>query len=678
MNTKVLLCSTALVLGALQMGCSSSFRAASRGPASEGRVHEVPPGLDGPDLANFEHLSEGADIYPYEWMRALKSVSFPDKEGQASEAFLSDLDDKFGILQSPNLRNEQGKTFLMPYVGLTASWSSHPPQKSDAFVEDESEIVRKVGNVKSIKMVGTNCALCHSGALSYRGTNFKIDGSPSITNVRGYFIDLAKSTIALLAKQDRMEDFLRRLNVPQPEARAKELNKYFDRRLAETTHGIFNAGALSAKITLLMAAKLNMKGRMFHAKEAISDTLLKLLKITYGFNEGDNLGELPARMKFLGTLMVGTDPHTDETESGFGRTDAFGRIGNLVLRGDDPISYTAPVSLPWIWGLKYMAMLHYNGNSNSVIMRNVGQSLGLGAIILSKDLDSTSNVYNLDRMEHLVHKIKFPEWEKVFAGVPELKIKNELATAGKRIYEDSCQRCHESNRFVGPSLVLREYNIFPLDKVGTDQNSARNAVQAVGTIEFEKSIFEGVGGIKKRYYEKNNITEEQQAVLEFRSLRGNEFFRDTLNGFTLEKQAEFGNNYGNTVVNENGVKRLVTGLGYKARHLSAVWATAPFLHNGSVPTLWDLLQAPELRPKYFNVKSREFDPVRLGYRSERPTNFLGHLKACDKSETICFDTTRTGNHNGGHVYGTTLTDGEKMALLEYLKVLPPEPEYSWY
>jgi mono/diheme cytochrome c family protein len=666
-----------VICGLSLFGCTSPTHSTSRTPAADGRIHEVPPGLQGADLANFEHLSEGADIYPYDWMRALKSVSFPDSTGQSSDYFLSSLDDKFGILPSPNLKSENGKSFLMPHVGLTASWSSHPPQNSDAFLEDAPEVVRNINGIKSIRMVGTNCALCHSGGLNYKGAFFKIDGSPSIANVRGYFIDLAKSTIVMLAKQDRMEDFLRRLNVAQPEARAKELNLYFEKRLAETTHGVINAGALSAKITLFLAAKLNMKSRMFRAKEAIGDTLLKLLKITYGFNEGDNLGELPARMKFLGTLMVGTDPHTDETESGFGRTDAFGRIGNLVLRGDDPISYTAPVSLPWIWGLKYMAMLHYNGNSNSVIMRNVGQSLGLGAIILSKDLDSTSNVYNLDRMEHLVHKIQFPEWQKVFNQVPELRVNNDLALAGKRVYEQHCQACHESNRFVGPAGALREYNMFALDRIGTDGNSARNAVKAVGKIEFEDAIFNGVGGIKKRYYEKYKVSKEQQDVMEFKSLRGNEFFRDTLLGF--DKQAQYGNNFGNTTaMDSQGQEKIVTGLGYKARHLSGVWATAPYLHNGSVPTLWDLLQTPSNRPIYFNVKSREFDPVKVGYRYERERNSQGQPKACAKGESICFDTTLSGNFNSGHSYGTNLTDGEKIALLQYLKVLPPESEYSWY
>jgi len=153
--------------------------------------------------------------------------------------------------------------------------------------------------------------------------------------------------------------------------------------------------------------------------------------------------------------------------------------------------------------------------------------------------------------------------------------------------------------------------------------------------------------------------------MEYRDRRGNEFFRDTLNGFN--RQDEFKNDYGN----------IEPGKGYKARHLSGVWATAPYLHNGSVPSIWALLQDPKDRPKIFEVQSTEIDPSTLGFASLRKENFLGMVKRCKKKENQCFDIRHKGNSNAGHVYGTTLSNDEKVALIEYLKVLPPEPEYSW-
>ncbi len=208
----------------------------------------------------------------------------------------------------------------------------------------------------------------------------------------------------------------------------------------------------------------------------------------------------------------------------------------------------------------------------------------------------------------------------------------------------------------------------PLAELGTDPNPDRNAVKAVGTVAFEDSIFNGVGGVKAKYYQKNNVTPEQQAELEYRSIRGREFFRDTLNGYT--SQDRNGLDYGN----------VEAGTGYKARHLAGVWATAPFLHNGSVPSLWDLLKPASERPKIFNVQSKEFNPTKVGLKYDREKNFLGFTKRCGKGEQKCYDTTMTGNHNTGHegrYYGTDLSDTDKHALIEYLKILPPEPEYSW-
>ena len=667
MKKSLLVGSSILGVITLVVGCVSMNSSSSREPSGKSVVYDRPEGLSGSDLANFEHLSEGSDIYPYEWMKALRSVAFPDKNKKFTQPFYQDLNTRFGVLPTKSVKNEHGQTYMLAYTGLTSAWSNHPPEKSDAFLE-ETEIVRQVGSVKSIKMVGVNCAFCHSGSLDFRGTNYRVQGSPSMTDVRSFFKDMMTSTLAVLAKEELTVDFLKRMKVAEPERKAKELNRFFFMRLGETTHGIINAGNVSAQLTLLKAKYFKDTTRLFKGKQAIAESLEKLLRMTYGFSDTEDIGELKERMKFLGTMMVGTDPKTDETESGYGRTDAFGRIGNLVLRGDNAISYTSPVSFPWIWGIKYMAMLHYNGNSNSVILRNVGQSLGLGSLVLSKEGDSTVNIHNLGRLEALVHKIQVPSWEKVFAGVSELQINQQLAERGRQIYEAQCMHCHESNKFVGPRRELRLYKMMPLKELGTDPMAARNAVTAVGQLQFEDAIFTGVDRIKLRYYEKHNMSEKEQAELEYRDIRGKEFFRDTLNGY--EKQRSQGLDYGDAPV----------GTGYKARHLAGVWATAPFLHNGSVPSLWDMLNPVWKRPKVFNVRDKEFDPIKVGLKYDREKNLMGIRKNCEKGEQKCFDTSITGNSNEGHegkYYGTELPDSDKHALIEYLKVLPPESEYSW-
>jgi len=787
----------------------------NRRPASDLiRVAEVPEGLSGNDSANFYHLSEGSDVYPYEWFEALQSIKHQEKLEWMKDPvksakkligiydpqrprFHKDLDKRFGMLidtSNQTLKSKNGKkekTFLMSEIGLSVTWSDHHPTTSDAFYEDEAteaytnkkyngvenfqhlnksyynesnslpslyrEIDSPKHKLKSIRMVGINCAICHTSELITKSNEkIRLDGGSNLFNVRGFFEDMSKSTIAMLYKQEWLEKFLEKLKVPDAKAKAELVHKYFMAEVGKATreqhfkealrnsvnnwenekskkigiqllqfldnhdNGVSDAAEKirnailnkfisldnSTTITFLLA-KMGRRERLYDAQNAISNSLEKLLRVTYGFSDNDNIGVLKARMHYLGNLLVGTNPTLHEIPAGYARTDAFGRIANLVLREENPINLTGQVSFPWIWGIKYMAMLHYNANTNSVILRNTGQAQGVGALIIDNDFNSTVNIYNLNRLEHLVHKIKYPQWTKLFTNVQALKtdfyVDQEKAARGKYIYEQKCQTCHESNKFVGPNdnpkdNKLRYFKEFPLDLIGTDKTVAINATEPVPStpsgnmVPFEKAILQSVQSIKQKYYDTYSVkddygyvvTKKDQEDMEFRELRGPEFFRDTVNGFKKEKLKEFGIElkYGDT--NE--------GQGYKARHLSSVWATGPFLHNGSVPTIWDLLQPSEKRPKYFNVKSREFDPIKLGYKNDRNPNL-----ECENDEIECFDTTPKGtittnmntghegiliriNNNGEEIkfdFGTNMEEKDKWALIEYLKVLPPDPEYDW-
>jgi hypothetical protein len=123
---------------------------------------------------------------------------------------------------------------------------------------------------------------------------------------------------------------------------------------------------------------------------------------------------------------------------------------------------------------------------------------------------------------------------------------------------------------------------------------------------------------------------------------------------------------------------------YKPRPLAGVWATPPFLHNGSVPNLYELLSPVNERSKRFFVGRREFDPVKVGFVTE-PV----------KGSTSGFwmDTTKPGNLNIGHefssgydpnkaasgqgpagIIGPLLTPAERMDIIEYLKIHQDLPE----
>ena len=109
---------------------------------------------------------------------------------------------------------------------------------------------------------------------------------------------------------------------------------------------------------------------------------------------------------------------------------------------------------------------------------------------------------------------------------------------------------------------------------------------------------------------------------------------------------------------------------YKAAPRDGVWATPPFMHNGSVPNLYEMLVPAKERTKKFCL-GREFDPVKVG------------LDTTCKSGTFVIDTAMRGNSNAGHsfeegprgngVIGPLLTDDQRWALVEYLKSIPEVP-----
>jgi hypothetical protein len=117
---------------------------------------------------------------------------------------------------------------------------------------------------------------------------------------------------------------------------------------------------------------------------------------------------------------------------------------------------------------------------------------------------------------------------------------------------------------------------------------------------------------------------------------------------------------------------------YRARPLDGVWATAPYLHNGSVPTLRDMLLPQDERLASFCIGSREFDPVNVGVVTK-----ADNKDPCAAGLTN-FDVSLLGNSNRGHsfegketdvtklppgVIGPALTGDERRSLVEYLKTL---------
>jgi hypothetical protein len=172
-------------------------------------------------------------------------------------------------------------------------------------------------------------------------------------------------------------------------------------------------------------------------------------------------------------------------------------------------------------------------------------------------------------------------------------IDNDAAKRGEELFANNCNSCHG-----GPEGDKR---LFAVADVGTDPNRANMFTQKLA---------------------------------------------DGFNKFLAELESE-----GYQAPKEYGVRS--TGK-YWAATLSGVWARSPYLHNGSVRTMHELLASPDQRAKTFHRGSRVFDEKEMGYTDEG-----GYV----------LDTAGSGNSNSGHDYGTKLSDNEKRDLLEYLKTL---------
>jgi hypothetical protein len=111
--------------------------------------------------------------------------------------------------------------------------------------------------------------------------------------------------------------------------------------------------------------------------------------------------------------------------------------------------------------------------------------------------------------------------------------------------------------------------------------------------------------------------------------------------------------------------------GYQAPPLDGIWATAPYMHNSSVPTIYHMLNS-KTRPKIFTRNYRtgkeEYDPVKVGWRITQLENSPDPALSGWERRRI-YDTTQPGRANTGHTFGDEFTEDERMAVIEYLKTL---------
>lgn len=357
-------------------------------------------------------------------------------------------------------------------------------------------------------------------------------------------------------------------------------------------------------------------------------------------------------------------------EWGLGRFDALNRGSNLVLMPMDlgnekPVD--APVSIPPLWNVHLYDWVQWNGAIQNPLARNVAQVIGIGSglfqnppfqdpqdrkrlLLIKRPPDpfaSSLEIDKLQQLERMVATIKPPRWPEEFFG----EINIGKATEGKKLYRDNCKHCHVPKLLDSPTRFGQRFkmNIIGAAEVGTDDSYLKFSSRTAGT------------GVLDQDFEATSLSAAEASA-----------WLTT----TLMRRS----------VPDPGPNKWES-YGLLARPHAGVWATPPFLHNGSIPNLYEVLSPVEERTPCFYLGDLEYDPIKVGYSvrtcadGERPGEFK-------------FDTSKDGNRRKGHefrkddraghvftpeecksfekggkngILGCELTAPQREAIVEYLK-----------
>jgi mono/diheme cytochrome c family protein len=348
----------------------------------------------------------------------------------------------------------------------------------------------------------------------------------------------------------------------------------------------------------------------------------------------------------------------------------------------------APVSYPFLWDIPQHDYVQWNGiganGGVGPIGRNAGEVIGVFGTLDWKQkkgwslyaflggqglgdthisFQSSVNVHNLRQLEDRLWSLQSPRWEDPAAGLPA--IDPAKRDRGEKLFVEQCAACHANIDRTSSSRRI----VAHMDKVsavGTDAAMANNSVKYDGFSGILRNLYmkAGVGAVllNTKAPVAAILTTATENVVATPSpdkwwfTRAAEWAVDLFNEYTgnaIKPSVKAGDYTPDTTA-----APFQSLQAYKGRALNGIWATAPYLHNGSVPTLYDLLLPAADRPKKFRVGSRELDVKKVGLRHGE-SEYDGFL----------FDTSQFTNSNAGHEYGTKMTEEQRWDLVEYLKSL---------
>ena len=298
----------------------------------------------------------------------------------------------------------------------------------------------------------------------------------------------------------------------------------------------------------------------------------------------------------------------DKGSWGPGRVDTFNApkaLLNFPMEHADPKELVGNADFPSIWnqGPRRGMQLHWDGNNTSVDERNLSAAYGTGAYPPNLDVP---RVLRTARWLETAQPPAYP-----------YPIDAPLAWKGAEVYKEYCAGCHGTReppfRHTPPLEGERVGTVVPIGDIGTDPSRLESYTWELAVNQ--STLYAGYEkdwGFDKPY---------PQRFSHFRKTQG-----------------------------------------YANAPLDGIWLRAPYLHNGSVPNLRELLEPCSARTKFFYRGNDVYDPENVG--------FVYDVAERDGHHFYPFDTTKTGNHNCGHegpAYGTSLSAEQKRWLIEYLK-----------
>lgn len=573
----------------------------------------APHGLDLAELRRFYHQPEGSESLP----RFLLALAVQPN----GRPFLENLE-RFGLLTDASPENPDN----LP-VGVTMT----VPRDLARF---------------NVRMMGFNCAACHVGELTGAGQTVRIIGAPARFDIRRFYAELGASLKPLLGTTRGVLEVVRAFYAEltsrhQPDDALEARKEMLARAVAERPDANGFGASLRRDLERLrqeVHRRPDVELRRFDPLStaapppppvAPSQRTMRLLgedappaaALSVFASPGlrrkaallglfgdvhDVLRLLEARRLFVD--RVNGQGATRYTPPGPGRVDAFMTALNLMFEARAPMD--SPVSYPHLWNTSSLPFVHWDNNTNSIMERNMGQAIGLGAVFDAETHASTLLPAEIHALELLLPRLQAPRW-------PFGALDADQIARGGGLFERHCAGCHAPP---GGQFVVDE-------AVGTDPLRLRNFETRVDGMPAYEKLGRLLAAVKAKAYATKKISPAQQ--LEMEGQRTPVVWR--------------------------------APVGYAPRSLAGTWATAPYLHNNSVPTLADLLLlevgGEKPRPAIFILESGFYDLERGGLRIRRHAG------------PDAFDTRHPGNSNAGHRYGTTLPDADKRALLEYLKSL---------